>query len=307
MSRKTARAANHRTVAKANGGTYARNGTVQALHGIDTWAGHTTRGIAWEIRRGDAQAMLAALQADRFSCVITSPPYYSQRDYGVTGQIGLEKTIDEYVGRVVDVFDQVRRVLAPDGALFLNLGDTYYSGKGQPKGTDRKNGARRLGLRPVDASGLGVARKTAIGIPWRIAIAMIDRGWTLRCPIIWLRDAPVPEPTAHDRPWRTHEMVFLFTKSPRYHFSRQNLNKDEDVWTIPNRPRHSKGVHSASFPDALVKRCLDIGCREGGEVLDPFAGSGTVLRVALETSRPATAIDLSDRFCEHMVKVVKTL
>lgn len=251
--------------------------------------------------------MLASLDSDRFSCVVTSPPYYSQRDYQVQGQIGLEKTIGEYVDRVVKVFDEVRRVLSPQGVLFLNLGDTYYSAKGRPQGDDRKNGARRFGLRPVDASGLGVPRKSAIGIPWRVALAMIDRGWTLRCPIVWIREKSLPEPTAHDRPWRTHEMLFLFTKSPRYYFQRTRLCGAEDVWTIPNRPTHSKGVHRAAFPDALVQKCLSVGCKRGGHVLDPFAGCGTVLRVALEMRRPVVGIDISADYCQHMVKLARAL
>ena len=267
------------------------------VHGLDSWGGHSKSGVPWEVRWGDAKTVLASMKANRFSCVVTSPPYYSQRDYGVKGQIGLEKTIEEYVARIVDVFEEIKRVLASDGALFLNLGDTYYSGKGQPVGNDRKNGARRFGLRPVDASGLGVPRKTAIGIPWRIALAMIDKGWTLRCPIVWLRDGAIPEPTAHDRPWRTYEMLFLFAKGPKYHFSRDDLKGEEDVWRISQRPKHSRGVHSAAFPDELVRKCLAVGCRAGCEVLDPFAGTGTVLRVAVAHGMPAVGIDLSDKFC----------
>jgi len=280
---------------------------VPVVHGLDTWGGRTKVGIPWEVRRGDAKSVLTTMGTDRFACVVTSPPYYSQRDYKVAGQIGLEKTIGEYVTRIVEVFEEVKRVLAPDGTLFLNLGDTYYSGKGQPVGNDRKNGARRFGLRAVDASGLGVPRKTSIGIPWRVALAMIDSGWTLRCPIIWLRNGTTPEPTAHDRPWRTHEMLFLFTKGPKYHFSRDNLNGEEDVWTISKRPKHSKGVHSAAFPDELVRKCLEVGCPEGGTVLDPFAGSGTVLRVSVTSGRPAVGVDLSEDFCQHMVKGIRLL
>lgn len=280
---------------------------IPVLHGQDKWGGHTEAGFAWEVRRGDAASVLSTMESDHFSCVVTSPPYYSQRDYQVDGQIGLEKTISAYVARIVDVFQEVKRVLSPTGVLFLNLGDTYYSGKGQPTGDDRKNGARRFGLRPVDASGLGVPRKTAIGIPWRVALAMIDKGWTLRSPIVWLRDGAIPEPTAHDRPWRTYEMLFLFAKGPQYHFDRSQLHGEEDVWRISKRPRHSKGVHSAAFPDELVKKCLDVGCPPGGKVLDPFAGSGTVLRVALTSSRPAVGIDLSTKFCEHIAKCVGAL
>ncbi len=281
------------------------NGAV--VHGTLGWSGKTRSGCRWEVRRGDAAAVLRTMEPDRFKCVVTSPPYYSQRDYGVDGQIGLEKTIDEYVERIVDTFEQVKRVLAPDGALFLNLGDTYYSGKGQPKGKDKKNQARRMGLRPVDASGLGVPRKTTIGIPWRVALAMIDKGWTLRCPIVWWRNGTMPEPTAHDRPWRTYEMIFLFTKGPKYHFVRKHLKKQEDVWTLSNRPTHARGKHSAAFPEELVQKCLSVGCPPRGEVLDPFAGCGTVLRVAVSSGRPAVGIDLSEKYCKHMVEGVEKL
>ena len=105
---------------------------------------------------------------------------------------------------------------------------------------------------------------------------------------------------AKDRPWRTYEMVFLFSKSPRAFFNRAGLIDEEDVWTISERPRTSNGLHSAAFPDALVTRCLSIGCRPGGEVLDPFAGSGTVLRVASHLGYPSVGVDLSNAFCEYM-------
>ena len=125
--------------------------------GLHDWRGHTQEGVAWEIHKGDAERVLKDFQPNSFNCVITSPPYYWQRDYKVIGQIGQEKTIEGFVKSVADTMDQVRRVLAPDGLLFLNLGDTYYSAKGQPKGTDKKSAARRFGLRAVDASGHEIA------------------------------------------------------------------------------------------------------------------------------------------------------
>jgi DNA modification methylase len=203
--------------------------------------------------------------------------------------------------------DEVRRVMRSDALLFLNLGDTYYSGKGEPKGPDRKNRARRFGLRAVDASGLGVPRKTAIGMPWRVALEMISRGWVLRAPIVWQRNGAMPEPTAKDRPWRTYEMVFMFAKSPRYWFNRAALNGVQDVWNISDKRKSNNGLHSAAFPDALVEKCLALGCPDQGEVLDPFGGSGTVLRVAVKSGRPAVAIDVSDEFCAYMVEQMKPL
>lgn len=244
---------------------------------------------------------------DQFHCCITSPPYYWQRDYGVDGQIGKEATIAGYVGAISNTLEQVRRVLRHDGVLFLNMGDTYYSAKGQPKGKDPKNRARRFGLRAVDASGLGVPRKTAIGIPWRVALEMISRGWILRSAVIWHRANSIPEPTAHDRPWRTYEHVFIFAKNQKYWFNRDAVKGHEDIWSIPDRPKGNRGLHSAAFPDALVERCLDAGCPSGGVVLDPFSGSGTVLRVAVERGHSATGVELNPKYCEYASKILSEL
>ena len=275
--------------------------------GLNEWSGDTKGGVHWHVIRGDSRQVLRTFNENRFACVVTSPPYYWQRDYQVNNQIGLEDSIAGYVTAIADSMDEVRRVMRPDGVLFLNLADTYYSAKGQPKGDDKKNRARRFGLRAVDASGLGVPRKTLIGIPWRVSLEMIDRGWVLRSPIVWRRQASMPEPSAKDRPWRTYEMVFMLSKSPHYNFNRSGLNGDEDIWTISARPQPSNGLHFAAFPEELVRRCLDIGCRENGEVLDPFAGTGTTLKVALDTGRPAVGIDLKAEFCEHMAKSLKTI
>ena len=272
--------------------------------GLTEWKGRTKAGLTWNVRRGDVSEVLSTFPADHFNCVVTSPPYYWQRDYDTAGQIGLESTIDEYVDRIASAFDAVHRVLRRDGLLFLNLGDTYYSAKGQPKGRDRKNRARRFGLRAVDASGLGVPRKTAIGIPWRVAVEMISRKWTLRSPIIWYREKAIPEPTAKDRPWRKYETVFMFSKSPRYYFSRDALAGDEDIWFIPNRAKSNNGLHAAAFPDQLVQRCIQIGCPHDGIVLDPFAGSGTTLRVALQSQRRCVGIDINPNYCQYIARVL---
>jgi DNA modification methylase len=315
-SRRDSRQANGRSIARhersrrlgrqpiAEANHAQRNG---APSGLCDCTGVTAGGVAWEVHRGDVRKVLATLSTGRFHCAITSPPYFWQRDYDVEGQLGKEAQIEDYVTSIVEAMRDLKRVMRPDGLLFLNLGDTYYSAKGQPTGPDRKNGARRFGLRAVDASGLGVSRKTIIGIPWRVAIKMIDGGWTLRCPIVWQRSGSQPEPTAKDRPWRTYEMIFMFSASPKYYFSRPGLQGDEDIWNISARPKNARGIHSAAFPEELVDKCLKVGCPEGGEVIDPFAGSGTVLRVALRSHRPAVGIDLSARFCEHMARELLTM
>lgn len=274
----------------------------------NTWLGQTAANIPWTVLCGDALSVLQDLQADSFDCCVTSPPYFWLRDYGIEGQIGLEESVSNYVNAIADVMDQVQRTLLPDGLLFLNLGDTYYSGKGAAHGEDKKSTKRRFGLRAVDKSGgldIGVQRKSMIGIPWRVAIEMMKRNWVLRSSIIWYREKALPE-FVRDRPARNYEFVFMFAKSRFYYFDRENLRKDknidEDVWTIVPRPKAANGIDTAPFPDELVERCLSIGCKPTGTVLDPFAGSGTTLRVALQSGRPATGIELNPEFCEHIVK-----
>jgi DNA modification methylase len=237
-----------------------------------------------------------------YSCIVTSPPYFWQRDYGVVGQIGVERNPGEYVEALCEVMDQVKKVLDPSGVLFLNLGDTYYSGKGRPQGADRKHNGRRFPvLRAVDASGMGPPKKTLLGMPWRVALAMIDRGWILRSSIIWRRANAVPEPNVRDRPWRSYEFIYLFAKSRRYNFKRAPLctSGEEDLWTIESQSQ-ARREHPAVFPPELVDRCLATGNPDAGPVLDPFAGSGTVLRVALAQGMPADGIDLNPAFCRSI-------
>jgi DNA modification methylase len=274
--------------------------------GIAKWQGLTKYGTNWSVYKGDASQTLKHLPDEAFNCAITSPPYYWLRDYGCKEQIGLEETVDEYVNSICNVMDEVKRTLRQDGLLFLNIGDTYYSGKGESQGIDQKSKSRRFGLRAVDKSGglgIGLRPKTMIGIPWRVAIAMTQRGWVLRSSIIWHRKAILRE-AAKDRPGRSYEFVFMFAKDRKYFFNRRALEEyhiEEDMWSISARPKSTKGIRTAPYPDELVRRCLAIGCPDDGNVLDPFAGSGTTLRVATKTGRSATGIDLNEKFCEFMV------
>jgi len=264
----------------------------------------TMRSDWWRLFTGDARSVLPQLPAKSVNSVITSPPYYWQRDYNVEHQIGLEDSIQGYVENIREVFRGIHHVLVDDGTIFLNLGDTYYSAKGEPHGPDSKHRERRMKrLRAVDTKGLGVPRKSLIGIPWRVALSLIDDGWVLRSPIVWQRKGSIPEPSARDRPWRTYEFVFVFSKKPRYYFNRGALEaKEEDIWTIePERNSKSRGTHYAPYPRALVKKCIACGCPDGGIVLDPFVGGGTTMSVSLDMGRSTVGIELNPKFGELIV------
>lgn len=243
---------------------------------------------------GDSRTVLAGLPADTFNVAVTSPPYFWARDYGYMGQLGHEDELEEFVNSLADVFDEVKRVLHPEGVFFLNIGDTYYSGNGQPHGTDPRSSSRRFmrqKYRAVDKSGWDVPKKSLLGVPWKVAFEMQKRGWTLRSDIIWNRLNAFPEPTARDRPHRQYEHIFMFTKSRFYSFDRSAL-PEEDVWNIPIQ-RSVRIDHNAAFPTELVKRCIESGSPRGGKVLDPFVGSGTTLDVASMLGRHAVGIDMS--------------
>ena len=271
------------------------------------WFGNSLLGPTWRVLNGDALKKLQNIPDKSINCVITSPPYFWLRDYGVDGQIGMEDTIAEYVYSVNNIMTQVYRVLRKDGLLFLNMGDTYYSGKGMSQGRDKKSNKRRFGLRAVDKSGgmgIGIQRKSILGIPWRVALRMSSDGWVLRTPIIWHRENCLPE-HVRDRPSRSYEYVFMFAKDRKYYFNKQPLidqKVEEDMWTIAAKPKSANGIDTAPYPDELVKRCLEIGCQPEGTVLDPFMGSGTTLRVALAMGHSAIGIELNRDFCLHTVE-----
>ena len=242
---------------------------------------------------GDCVEMMRGLPDQSVHTCVTSPPYYWQRDYGIDGQIGHEDTPEEFVARLVDVFREVRRVLRDDGTLWLNLGDSYYSGKGQPKGSDPRSPSRdwiRKKARPLDMAGLGYPKKSLLGMPWRVALAMQADGWTVRQEIVWCRETAFPEPSVKDRPHRQHETIFLMSRARWYHFDRSAL-PEESVWHIPHE-RALRG-HSAAFPTELARRCILAGAPVGGTVLDPFGGSGTTAGVALKHGRKAILCELN--------------
>jgi DNA modification methylase len=246
---------------------------------------------------GSALDVLPAFPEGCFQACITSPPYWGLRDYGVSGQIGAESTVDEYIERLVAVFREVRRVLAGDGTLWLNIGDAYTSGNRTWRDGDRKNPARAMSYRPATPSGL--KPKDLIGLPWRLAFALQEEGWYLRSDIIWNKPNCQPE-SVKDRPTRSHEYLFLLAKNDTYYYDYEAVRENagaggrknrRSVWNI--RTEAYRGAHFATFPEGLVRPCMLAGTRKGDRVLDPFFGSGTVGRVALDTGRVFVGIEIN--------------
>jgi len=253
---------------------------------------------------GDVRSRLAELPDGSVQTCVTSPPYWGLRDYGQGDQIGLEPTPEDYVAQIVDVFREVRRVLAGDGTLWLNLGDSYASstkGSGGPdsastlRGTKAmRNGQRMKTIRVMH----GLKNKDLVGIPWRVAFALQADGWWLRQDIIWHKPNPLPE-SARDRCTKAHEYVFLLTKSARYMYDAAAIQEASganrrSVWKVPPKP--FAGAHFAVMPEALVEPCVLSGSSPGDLVLDPFAGSGTVGVVALRHGRDFVGVELNPEY-----------
>jgi DNA modification methylase len=204
---------------------------------------------------GDCRTVLVQLPADSVDCVVTSPPYWGLRDYGNDGQLGLERTPEEYVANLVQVFREVRRVLKPSGTCWLNLGDSYaanWRGGGPETASDKQLSNRGT----VDFMGrpptIGLKPKDLVGIPWRVAFALQADGWYLRSDIIWSKPNPMPE-SVTDRPTKAHEYLFLLTKSARYYFdadavreeyspATESFNRMKAKWT-DDRTASTLGSH----------------------------------------------------------------
>lgn len=263
------------------------------------------------IEFGDCRKTMSrwATEGVKAQMCVTSPPYFGLRDYGHEGQLGLEQTPEQYVAAMVEVFRAVRDVLADDGTLWLNIGDSY--GKG----------------------------KQLLMIPARLAIALQTDGWVLRQDIIWHKPNPMPE-SVRDRCTKAHEYIFLLSKSERYFFDSEAMKEPavggatgaaasfkrsgskreqtipgqgygthrperddvaynetrnrRSVWTVATRPY--KGAHFATFPPALIEPCILAGSRRGDFVLDPFMGSGTTAAMSLEHGRKYIGCELNPEY-----------
>ncbi|MBL4576411.1 MAG: site-specific DNA-methyltransferase [Opitutaceae bacterium] len=256
-----------------------------------------------KVVHGDSREAIKAIPDDTFQCVITSPPYWGVRDYGVGGQIGAEPDLNDYIQDLVSIFSEVRRVLKPDGTFWLNIGNTYTSGGRKWRQEDGKNKGRAMSYRPPTPEGL--KKKDLIGVAWMLAMACQLDGWYLRNDIIWHKPNCQPE-SVKDRLTVSHEYMFLFTKSERYFFDQQSIKEqfqngngkknERTIWSINTEP--CPEAHFAVFPRALVRPCVLAGTKPDDLILDPFYGAGTVGMVSKELGRRCVGIELNPDFIE---------
>lgn len=215
---------------------------------------------------GDALAVLKTLPSESVHCVVTSPPYWGLRDYGVSGQIGLERTPEEYVERLVEVFREARRVLRKDGTLWLNLGDSY-NGRGGAGGDYNPSGLRDGQPRYPGRKARALKPKDLVGIPWMVAFALRADGWWLRDDVIWAKGTsvgmrwgnPMPE-SAQDRPARAHEYVFMLAKSEQYYYDDDAVSEPA-LSGDPNPPMGSASVRAGTLfphPHALARKMAKV-------------------------------------------------
>lgn len=252
------------------------------------------------IIESDAILALQKMPSESVQCIVTSPPYWGLRDYGIEGQIGLEENLQQYINKLVAVFSEAKRVLKNDGVFWLNIGDGYTSGNRGYRAPDKKNPARAMNVRPNTPEGL--KPKDLLGIPWRLALSLQADGWYLRSDIIWNKPNAMPE-SVKDRPTRSHEYVFMLTKKEKYYYDNQivkeNGRNKRTVWNVNTCPFSE--AHFATFPPALIEPCILSSTHENDFVLDPFFGSGTVGVACKEFQRSFVGIELNDEY----VKIAK--
>ncbi len=285
------------------------------------------------IYEGDALQILRGMPSGLARCCVTSPPYFGLRDYGMQEQIGLEPTLEAYVERLVGVFREVRRVLADDGTLWVVVGDSFAFGGCGSRNPNRWPKQSRNDHQAKHAKKVDLPPKSLIGVPWTLAFALRDDGWILRSDIIYAKPNPMPE-SVRDRPTRSHEYVFLFSKNGRYCYDADAIMEDSvtsdprrpytslgakqldgraewhggearkegvyhkrnrrSVWTVS--PKSYKKAHFATFPPALVEPMILAGSQLGDVVLDPFAGAATTGVVAARLGRRFRGIELNPAY-----------
>jgi DNA modification methylase len=285
-----------------------------------------------KIYQGDSLDILKTFESESVDCVITSPPYWALRDYGVDGQLGLEPTFQEYITKLCDIFDEVKRVLKKEGTCWVNMGDTY-GGSGKGVGGKDSKESWTFDKKPIE-NGI---EKSLCQIPARFSIEMCNRGWILRNTIIWKKNNCMPS-SADDRFTVDFEYVYFFVKNKKYWFeqifepnseisikraeyekTRKNVSSigsKSESYGMParfvklNPQGHNKrcvwevntkgysGAHFATFPEKLIEPMVKAGCPEKGVCLDPFMGSGTTAVVARKLGRNYLGIELNQKYID---------
>lgn len=293
------------------------------------------------ILQGDALTVLKTLESETVDCIITSPPYFNLRDYKIEGQIGVEKTIDEYLEKLLIIFDDCKRVLKKSGTCWVVLGDTYAGSGINRNGLSSGTCSKRVNINNAypQRKKIDISDKSLCMIPQRFGIKMLEHGWIVRSIPIWHKPNCMPS-SAMDRFTLDYEFIFFFTKSPKYYFKTQyephttfsdktmppiggvkhldNGNPTYSgktpyyngigrikrcVWSINTKPFSE--AHFAVFPEELVLQCLNAGCSPEGLVLDPFMGSGTVGLVALKNNVDFLGIELNPEYVAMANKRLK--
>ncbi len=227
----------------------------------------------YQLLQGDNREALKALPDQSVHCIVTSPPYFGLRDYGVDGQIGLEETPAAYVAELVTVFRECWRVLRDDGTLWCNLGDSY-AGSGKGGQSDDKRSENWQPVYGNKGKTYGLKPKDLIGIPWRVAFALQDDGWYLRSDIIWHKPNPMPE-SVTDRPTKAHEYIFLLTKSQRYYYDSEAV-KEPAVKGAAGSEFHTgkTGIHQLGRSSTKPRSKADSFKREGSKREQTIPGQG---------------------------------
>jgi site-specific DNA-methyltransferase (adenine-specific) len=285
------------------------------LRGIEDILSTTTTERQLEVRYGDAQILAEGLDAESVQTIITSPPYFKLRDYGISGELGKEKSLQEYVERLVDIFRALKPALKKDGTVWLNLGDTYE-------------------------------KTELMGVPWKAAFALKEDGWILRSDIIWHKPNAMPSP-ARNRPTTDHEYIFLFAKSKNYYYDADSIREPHVTFSSESKMRggrnhlgkkggtpengkfsgyqklhsgdwdtmfHPKGrnkrtvwsvplgkfreAHFAVFSEKLITPCVQAGSQKGDLVVDPFSGSGTTGIVAGKFGRRYIGFEINPTYVD---------
>ena len=253
---------------------------------------------------GDARRSLRPLPDGCVQTVVTSPPYWSLRDYATENQIGRNDVLSDYITSIVSMFAELRRVLRDDGTVWLNVGDAFTSGNRRYRAPDRKNRVRAMTVRPPTPHGL--KPKDLIGVPWRLAFALQEAGWWLRSEVIWHKPNAHPE-SVRDRPTKAHETVFLLSKSQDYYYDFEAVRgprgrRLRSVWEIATEPVKRLHGHADDHPAmmsmTLARRCVSITSREESIVLDPYAGAGTTLIAAHGLGRRWIGIEINPSFVD---------